>query len=281
MSTPSRALPSTAASRASPRPPCTFRPSRVRARHVVGALALRELQTRFGRHRLGYLWAILDPAAQIAMLTVMFATLGRRDIQGHPFIVVAAIGVLGFTLVRSPIERCVSAIEANRALFTFRQVLPSDAVIARALVEAGIVVVTSLLGWLIASLAGMVDTPPSGLLALLAATLAWVLSLGLAMVAAVAGAFAPAAGRVVGMVLRGVYFFSAVFYPAASLPPPARDVIMLNPIAHAIELVRGGLLSGYDASDASVTFLAAWAFFSLVMGAALMAAALPRLRTDD
>ncbi len=40
---------------------------------VIKALFMREIKTRFGKYRLGYLWAVLEPAAH---LMVLVGTLG-------------------------------------------------------------------------------------------------------------------------------------------------------------------------------------------------------------
>lgn len=260
---------------------CTFRPQPVSSWSVIAALARREVQTRFGRYRLGYLWAVLDPAAQVGLLTLMFASLGRRDIQGHPFAVFATIGVLGFMFVRQPVERAINAIDANRALFSFRQVLPSDTVLARTLIETAIVLSAALLGAGIALGLGGMDPPPDLLLAVAALCLAWFLALGVSFAVAVVAAIAPASGIVISIFFRALYLLSAIFYPVAALPPWARQIVLLNPLSHAIELIRCGLLSGYSAPGASIGFLISAAVIALLVGSALMRSALPRLRSDD
>ena len=39
---------------------------------VVGALLVREMATRFGSKPGGYVWALLDPAAHILLMTMIF-----------------------------------------------------------------------------------------------------------------------------------------------------------------------------------------------------------------
>ncbi|HAX2293506.1 TPA: ABC transporter permease, partial [Escherichia coli] len=39
---------------------------------AVHALFLRELRTRFGKYRLGYLWAVLEPAAHLLIMLAIF-----------------------------------------------------------------------------------------------------------------------------------------------------------------------------------------------------------------
>jgi capsular polysaccharide transport system permease protein len=41
---------------------------------TVKALFLREIKTRFGKYRLGYFWAVLEPAAHLLVLMVILVS---------------------------------------------------------------------------------------------------------------------------------------------------------------------------------------------------------------
>ena len=41
---------------------------------AIKALILRELQTRFGQYRLGYLWVFLEPLLTIGIMVLVFGT---------------------------------------------------------------------------------------------------------------------------------------------------------------------------------------------------------------
>lgn len=59
-------------------------------RHVIGALMLRELHTRYGRENIGYLWMIAEPlllAGTIAAIHAGEKTHYSSDILSVPFAV--------------------------------------------------------------------------------------------------------------------------------------------------------------------------------------------------
>ena len=64
-----------------------------------------------------------------------------------------------------------------------------------------------------------------------------------------------------------IFWFSAVFHPVDTLPKQMHDIIILNPVAHAIELVRSGWFPGYDAHSADPFYVLGWilvlSFFGL------------------
>lgn len=101
---------------------------------VVGALLLREILTRFGRHNIGFLWLFVEP---------MMFTLGVLSVwtlfhaHGTPFPLTAfcVSGYATILLWRNTIGRCGNAVEPNRALMHHRNVRVIDLFLARIILE--------------------------------------------------------------------------------------------------------------------------------------------------
>ena len=55
-----------------------FRNSWQIQRAVFLALFIRELKTRFGKYRLGFFWAMIEPIVHILVLTILFSLLRDR-----------------------------------------------------------------------------------------------------------------------------------------------------------------------------------------------------------
>ncbi len=53
---------------------------------ALHALLMREMQTRFGSYRLGYLWAPLEVMLQIAIYVIIFGTIMTRILPGMDYI---------------------------------------------------------------------------------------------------------------------------------------------------------------------------------------------------
>ena len=115
----------------------TFRKGLAGQTEVIMALILRETRTRFGRNRLGYLWALIEPI----VVTFTFygvhvdANRGKPE-AGMGLFAFIATGVLPFTLFMNTVTRVADAVTSNKAMLYYPQVRPIELVIARAALEA-------------------------------------------------------------------------------------------------------------------------------------------------
>ncbi len=80
--------------------------------------------------------AILEPSAHLLILLGIFRYIIHRTMPDISFPVFLLNGLIPFFIFSSISNRsAVGAIEANQALFNYRQVKPIDTIIARALLE--------------------------------------------------------------------------------------------------------------------------------------------------
>ncbi|MGC4063649.1 MAG: hypothetical protein QM784_03185 [Polyangiaceae bacterium] len=102
---------------------------------VVYALILRETRTRFGTHRLGYVWALCEPVIFIATFAAMYLVIGRLVPWGLDVVPFLTTGFVPFGLFRESANRSLNAISSNRGLLFYPQVRPLDLVLARVILE--------------------------------------------------------------------------------------------------------------------------------------------------
>jgi capsular polysaccharide transport system permease protein len=234
---------------------------------VVHALLLRETKTRFGANQLGYLWAFLEPALWIGMFVGFYGLVGRLTPPGMSVVAYLTTGIVPFSLFRDTAQRCMSGIEANKGLLFYPQVRPLDLVIARAILEAA-----THLGVMALFLGGLAlfEGPPriDSLLETFAGLgLASAFGAAVGLLCCGVGVYTPVVERLFPSVVRLGFWLSAVFHPVETLPRNVRDILLLNPLTHAIELVRDGWFPGYDARHAEPAYVLGWiivlAFFGL------------------
>ncbi|WP_234849447.1 ABC transporter permease, partial [Sinorhizobium medicae] len=102
---------------------------------VVVAMIVREMSTRFGRKPGGYLWALLEPAGYIAMMTSIFGTLARTPALGTSFVLFFATGYLGYQMYQAKVVYLSSAVRANKGLLGYPNVAPIDTISARLILQ--------------------------------------------------------------------------------------------------------------------------------------------------
>ena len=104
-------------------------------RAAIRALLLRELQTRFGQYRLGYVWVLLEPLFSIGIMIFLFGTVMQRTLSGMEYEIFLLNGIIPFFMFRSGVTQALSATQSNKGLFKKNKVKKKDALIARIFLE--------------------------------------------------------------------------------------------------------------------------------------------------
>lgn len=236
---------------------------------VVHALLLRETRTRFGATQLGYLWALAQPMLWIGMFAVVYYAFGRMAPAGMSTIAFLTTGIVPFSLFRETAGRSMSAIDANRGLLFYPRVRPLDLVTARVVLEAvtQLCVLAILMGGVALYEGPFVIDSVLDTLAGLA--LASGLGASLGLVCCGLSVFSSSVERLFPALMRPMFWLSALFHPVESVPKAFRDILLLNPVTHAIELVRDGWFPGYHARHTDALYPLTWIAVMLFFGLSL------------
>jgi capsular polysaccharide transport system permease protein len=242
------------------------------ATSVWKALLLREASTRLLSLRAGWLWLLAEPAVHVIVLMLIFGVVRRRYVAGANVEMFVLTGVLSFFLVRNVARKGAEAINANTALFSYRQVRPVDTVLVRSVLEACLMAMVAMLLLIACAFVGIPVLPHDPLRVLIASWLLWVLGTGLALCLSVAGTLIPEIGRVAALAFTPLYFVSAVMFPVEAVPPQARPYLLFNPVVHGVEAIRSGFFANYHSdSRISLFYLLFCAVVSVFSGLALHA----------
>ncbi|NIG18557.1 ABC transporter permease [Pantoea sp. Al-1710] len=236
---------------------------------AVKALFLREIRTRFGKFRLGYFWAILEPSAHLLVLLGIFGFIMHRTMPDISFPVFLLNGIIPYFIFSNITNRSVGAIEANQGLFNYRPVKPIDTIIARALLETLIYAAVYILLMLVVWMAGEYFAI-TNLLQLVAT---WVLlilfSCGIGLIFMVVGRTFAETQKFLPILLKPLYFISGIMFPLHSIPKDYWPYLLWNPIIHAVELSRESVMPGYISEGVSLTYLALCTLITGFLGLAL------------
>ena len=233
-------------------------------RDTVFALMMRELKTRFGARKLGYFWALAEPAAQAAIMATLFTMIGRNTLTGVPVALFMISGILPFKFFSKLLPMLAASVQANRSLFAYRQVSPIDPFITRLLIEIATHVIVYILLMFVLAWMGY-EVWPENLLALISATtLLMLIGVGLGLMLCSAAAHWEDTLKLLSMVMMPMFFISGIFFCATMIPQQYWYLFTWNPIFHVIELSRDALFSTYTTPVGSWSYLA---FFALVVNA--------------
>ncbi|HBE7367703.1 TPA: ABC transporter permease [Escherichia coli] len=236
---------------------------------AVEALFLREMRTRFGKFRLGYLWAILEPSAHLLILLSIFGYIMHRTVPDISFPVFLLNGLIPFFIFSSISNRSVNAIEANQGLFNYRPITPIDTIIARALLETLIYTAVYILLVLIVWMMGEYFEITNLLQLVFSWSLLIILSCGVGLIFMVVGRTFPEMQKVLPILIKPLYFTSCIMYPLHTIPKQYWIYLLWNPLVHVVELNREAVMPGYISEGVSLIYLAISTLIILFVGLAL------------
>ena len=81
---------------------------------LVHELILRDLKLKYRRSFLGYLWSVLNPLLVMIVMSVVFSTIFKRNIENFP--VYLFTGQVLFNFMNQSTTQALSSINANAAL---------------------------------------------------------------------------------------------------------------------------------------------------------------------
>ncbi|MFC6689673.1 ABC transporter permease [Jhaorihella thermophila] len=227
-----------------------FRPLR-----TITALMLREMSTTYGRSAAGYLWAIIEPVAALALLSIAFALFLRHPSLGTNFPLFYASGYLVFNLYMNVGNKVAQAVSFSKPLLEFPAVTPLDTILARFLLNylTQLMVSVIIFGGIIAiyDLRLILDFPTI----VLAYLAAGAFTLGIGTFNCYLFAAYPSYVQVWAILNRPMFLVSGIFFMFDIVPQPYRDILWFNPLIHLVGLLRSGIYATYDAPYVSLVYV--------------------------
>ena len=245
--------------------PRSFRMSR-----TLVALMLREMSTTYGRTAFGYLWAIVEPAAGILLLTMVFSLALRSPQLGVNFPLFYATGLMPFAAYTTISNKVANSLQFSKPLMAFPAVTFVDALLARLLLNAltQTMVIVVVVGLIIVIYQLDVDINFGE--AALAVAMAIMLGFGIGTLNCFLFQKFPAWSQVWSILTRPLLFISCVFYLFDSVPSPYGDWLWFNPLVHIIGMFRRGIYATYPADYVSVLYVMSLSMGTLFFGLLLL-----------
>ncbi|MDK1374537.1 MULTISPECIES: ABC transporter permease [unclassified Sinorhizobium] len=247
---------------------------------VTAALVVREMSTRYGSKPGGYLWAIFDPVAHVAMMTVIFQAIARMPALGLSFPLFFASGYLPFAFYQRMSSFMAGTMKANKALLSYPVVSPFDAIVSRFILQFMTdALVTGVIFLMIVELSGV--TQPMNVAGMIeGAGAAAVLGLGIGTINIVMFARFSLYEQIFGIISRPLFMISGVFFLPENLPNPFRDYILYNPLVHIIMWFRSSIYPEYRADGLDKGYVIEFAVVCFVAGLMLLTASMREIRED-
>lgn len=204
-----------------------------RYRHFIFSSIRNDVRTRFARSRLGAIWMILQPLAQVAIYALILSRVLAAKLPGidnrYAYVIYLLAGMLAWSLFAEVVMRCLTIFVDNASLLKKivfpRMCLPL--IVSGSCLVNNIVLLAATLG--VYSLIGHAPTLAwLWLPVLIAVNLAFALGLGLVL--GVLNVFIRDVAQVMMVVLQLWFWLTPVVYMASILPTGMYDLMKFNPM---------------------------------------------------
>lgn len=204
-----------------------------------------EFQTKFARSRLGGLWMILHPVAQVAIYALVLSAVLSAKLPGidnrYAYSIYLMAGILAWTIFSEIILKSLTVFVDNANLLkkmafpkiTLPLIIVGSSLVANILLFLAILVVFSLLGHLLGS-----QTIWLPLLTLLVLAL----SLSIGLIFGVINVFIRDVGQVTPILLQFWFWLTPIVYTIDMLPSYYKIFFMLNPMTSIVEAYQSILV---------------------------------------
>jgi capsular polysaccharide transport system permease protein len=233
---------------------------------TIGAVIVREMQSRYTGDAIGYGWAYVTPLAWVALIYAMFITLGRAppiDTDLGSFIL---SGVMPYLALRYQVNAALRIKASYRHVLQLPGIASTPIYLGIALLEfANSLLIYLLLIGLNFWVGGHFEVHH---IATWFAGFAMASGCGATLGYAVSAnhSRADTASRIMAVVLRPLFYISPIFYVAAELPMEVVWFIRFNPLLHAIEVLREGAFHSYQTHVGTLLVPIAFIVCCIVVG---------------
>lgn len=218
-----------------------------RARHFIKSAIGNEFATRFARSRLGGLWMVLHPLAQIIIYAFILSTVMSARLPGingtYSYAIYLTAGILGWSLFAEVISRSLGVFIDNGNLLK-KMAFPR---LALPVVLAGGSLINNLIllgvGLIVFALLGHYPGWVAAWLPLLTLlTLCMALALGICL--GIVNVFLRDVGQIVPIILQFGFWLTPIVYVIGMIPERFRFILYFNPMTGVVQAYQSILVFG-------------------------------------
>lgn len=223
---------------------------------IIGALLMREILTRYGRHNIGFLWLFVEPMMFTLGVTALWSATKTTHGSHLPIVAFAVTGYSSVLLWRNMPNRCANAIPPNLSLMYHRNVKVIDIFFSRILLEiAGtttsfitLAILFTAIGWMKA---------PEDIVKIIFGwfMLAW-FGAALALLVGALSEKSEIIEKVWHPITYLMFPLSGSVFMVDWLPPAAQKFVLMLPMVHGVEVLREGYFGSAVRAHYDLSYMA-------------------------
>ena len=198
-------------------------------------LVSRDLKTKYRRSVLGVLWTVLNPLGMMLVMTVVFSTVFRQNIENFP--VYLMCGQLVFNFFNEASNMAMTSILGNASLIK-KVYVPKYLFPLSRVCSSLVNMLTSFIALIIVIIVTRTPVTWTIITAVFPVLYVSMFAFGVGLVLATAVVTFRDLQHLYGVVITAWLYLTPIFYPISMLPESIGRLIKLNPITSFVELLR-------------------------------------------
>ncbi len=233
---------------------------------IIKALILLETKSRYGNSKLGFFWALFEPAAHVGVFMALFSALGRSPPLGDSTALFILTGIIPWVLYNNTVNKVMASLNTSKALLGYPQVMPMDIAVSRVILEFASLFIVMLFFLSIAVYTGLTIKIDSFLNIMAPTGLFILLAMGVGLINCAILQTTPAYANIYSATSRPLYFVSGIFFTANFLSPEAYSILKYNPLLHLIEWFRSGFYPNFNGALYDKNYVITFVLVVFTMG---------------
>lgn len=230
---------------------------------VVKELVSREIKRKYARSYLGILWSVLNPLLMMIVMSAIFSTMFRRNIENFP--VYYLTGNIIFQLFSTATNTTMTSLVDNKQMLIKvkfpMKIFPLSRSVT-ALVNFGY----SCIAYVAILLFFRIPPCPEMLFFPVIVGAAFLFSLGVSYILAVAYVFFGDIKHLYSVFLTLLMYCSAIFYPVENISGWMHAFIIRNPLYNYIACARSVMMYETMPEAAELARMAVWSIGMYLVG---------------
>lgn len=202
---------------------------------IISSLVSKDFKIKYRRSVLGILWSVLNPLLMMLVLTAVFSTIFRFEIENYPFYLI--LGNTLFALGMDTIGSSMGSVIGSASLMKKIRIDPLTFPVEKALFEL-VSFAVSLIAVVIVMLAMRIPLTFNLLLLPLLLVYTSLFSLGIGLALAALAVFFRDVLHLWSIVRMAWMYATPLFYPVEILPEWMLQIEAFNPMYHFVTYFR-------------------------------------------
>jgi lipopolysaccharide transport system permease protein len=239
-----------------------------RYRYLILRLAWSDFKLRYKCSALGFFWSLLEPLLMLVVLYVVFSNLMRIQVEHYQLFLL--LGIILWNFLERGTSMSIWGIVGKPSLVQ-KVYFPRDILVISTCITALMMTTLEFVVFIIFMVVFRVMPGWTGAYFPILFVFEFLIILGVSMALSALNVYFRDVQFIWRLIVQVGFFATPILYPITIFPEKIRWIVMLNPMAQIITMMRDCTLYGISPEPANLAYVALCTLVLLLLGYAIFA----------